>query len=124
MTRILTDSDRAEAKRIRGLIDAAKSAISDYKAPALTVATRQEPDSTPDDTYLALVCPWCGDELDQDGGVTSVDMSDERWTYGQTDVDDQCVAFDYHGHADYHGVFYQTACCELPVDLPEGWDEN
>lgn len=124
MTRILTDSDRAEAKRIRGLIDAAKSAISDYKAPALTVATRQEPDSTPDDTYLALVCPWCGDDLDQDGGVVAVDMSDERWTYGQTDVDDQCVAFDYASHADYHGIFYQTACCELPVDLPEGWDEN
>lgn len=93
---------------------ALRKAVNDVTAQLRTAALPQ-----PEVTEDGFKCPDCGEVS---GEIISVDDA-ERWTRGTVDPEVQTVGFYYDG-GEFDGLHYQTVCCDLPVDLPDGWEER
>lgn len=71
---------------------------------------------------LVWECPWCSRTT---RGVSVVDTAD-RWTTSDADGSDDAtrtIGFFYDGQGDFDSLHYQSACCDKPVSLPDGWEE-
>lgn len=111
-------TDQAEAKARYALVDAtiAQLTLSAFPQPVLTqVGTFEDPEEV-------LVCPWCGKHMPQSDGIINVDCA-IRWNYGTYDPDTEVVDI-REGEKQFDTMAYLAACCETPIDLPDGWDES
>lgn len=109
--------DRSEAKALLAGIQDAMDALRTADVPKLVAL---KPD---DDNDWRFICPWCGREQSPDT-IAAVDVA-QRWTSAGECVDTEgWIEFDY-GSSDkkFDGAGYVAQCCDLPVGLPEGWDE-
>lgn len=115
LTRI---TDQAEAKARYALVDAtiAQLTLSAFPQPVLTqVGTYEDPE-------WVLVCPWCGKHMAWEDGIIEVDAA-VRWNYGTYDPDTEAVDIK-EGEKQFDTMVHLAACCETPIDLPDGWDES
>lgn len=121
LTRI---TDQAEAKARYALVDAviAHLTLSAFPQPVLTqVGTFEDPE-------WVLVCPWCGTHMPWEEGIIEVDAA-IRWNYGTYTADAERgleggggnVGIS-QGDGNFDTLTYLAACCETPIDLPEGWE--
>ena len=111
-------TDQAEAKARYALVDAtiAQLTLSAFPQPVLTeVGTFEDPE-------WVLVCPWCGKHMPQDDGIINVDCA-IRWNYGTYYPEDRGVAI-HQGDGNYDTMVFLAACCETPIDLPDGWETS
>lgn len=123
LTRI---TDQAEAKARYALVDAviAQLTLSAFPQPVLTqVGTFEDPE-------WVLVCPWCGKHMPWDDGIIEVDAA-VRWNYGTYEADAERSPKDHdgggtvrirEGEKNFDTITLLAACCETPIDLPEGWE--
>ncbi|HQW88357.1 MAG TPA: hypothetical protein PK478_00815 [Nitrospira sp.] len=111
-------TDQAEAKARYALVDAtiAQLTLSTFPQPVLTeVGTFEDPE-------WVLVCPWCKTHMSQEDGIIEVDAA-IRWNRGTYYPDDRGVAI-HQGDGNYDTMVYLAACCETPIDLPDGWETS
>jgi hypothetical protein len=120
-------TDQAEAKARYALVDAtiAQLTLSAFPQPVLTqVGTFEDPE-------WVLVCPWCKAHMPQEDGIIEVDAA-VRWNYGTYEADaERTPNHDGGGGIAIKGgektfdtLTYLAACCETPIDLPEGWEPS
>ena len=119
-----TITDQAEAKARYALVDAviAHLTLSAFPQPVLTqVGTFEDPE-------WVLACPWCKAHMPQEDGIIEVDCA-IRWNYGTYEADAVRSAGGRggtvsisQGDGNYDTMVYLAACCETPIDLPEGWE--
>ena len=121
-----TITDQAEAKARYALVDAviAQLTLSAFPQPVLTqVGTFEDPE-------WVLVCPWCGKHMPWEDGIIVVDSA-IRWNYGTYTADAERgleggggnVSI-RQGDGNFDTLTYLAACCETPIDLPDGWGES
>lgn len=104
------------ARALRKAHWAAERDLREALLPELQVLTDEDGDTV-------LVCPGCGAHLGAES-IRSVDVS-ERWTDAhEFSAAERYVRFYYDGYSDYEGLCYETGCCDLPVDLPDEWEER
>ena len=121
-----TITDQAEAKARYALVDAviAQLTLSAFPQPVLTqVGTFEDPE-------WVLVCPWCGKHMAREDGIIEVDAA-FRWNYGEAIPDieqggkgDGGILAIRQGDGNFNTLTYLAACCETPIDLPDGWGES
>ena len=117
-------TDQAEAKARYALVDAtiAQLTLSAFPQPVLTqVGTYEDPE-------WVLVCPWCQSHMAWEDGIIEVDAA-FRWNYGTYEADaergtegDGGTVSIREGEKNFDTITYLAACCETPIDLPEGWE--
>jgi hypothetical protein len=117
LTRI---ADQVEAEARYALVDAviAQLTLSAFPQPKLTqVGTFEDPERV-------LVCPWCRSHMSTEDGIIEVDAA-IRWNYGTYEPDEQggTVAI-REGEKNFNTMTYLAACCETPIDLPDGWEPS
>lgn len=113
---IITDRDEAKARY--ALVDAtiAQLTLSAFPQPVLTrVGTFEDPEQV-------LVCPWCKTHMPQENGIIEVDAA-IRWNKGTYYPEDRGVAI-HQGDGNYDTMAFLAACCETPIDLPDGWETS
>lgn len=115
---------RAKVSAVKQAVADALVALRDFPAPRLGVSyvDGYDDEDADNENAYALTCPYCTEQVSPDE-VKSVDMA-ERWASAHTvNAVEGIVAFDYDISADFDGLYYMTACCGLPVELPENWIE-
>lgn len=120
----VTDADRRAARaRVQAVADALRS-LQEYPAPALGVVYGEDAHEYDDPAQAGFefVCPWCGKTSTQ---ISANDYSERSTTSEGWLGEEGVVEFDYDGSEDYHGTHYSTQCCpNMPVSLPDGWEER
>jgi hypothetical protein len=113
-------TDQTEAKARYALVDAtiAQLTLSAFPQPTLVnVGTFEDPERV-------LVCPWCKTPMSSEDSIIEVDCS-IRWNYGspEPDKDGGTVAIS-QSDSQFDTMTYLAACCETPIDLPDGWESS
>jgi len=124
----VTESNRAQARRLVAAIDEAVKALGAFPAP--TLGTRFDlavGETAADfggeaDTPLVLVCPWCRDDVRTDS-LFDLEIG-QRWSYAaEIEPFEGVVAINYKD-GDFDSVTLMHEPCGLPVNLPEGWEQT
>ena len=119
-------TDQAEAKAHYALVDAtiAQLTLSAFPQPVLTqVGTFEDPE-------WVLACPWCQSHMAWEDGIIEVDAA-VRWNYATYEADAELgtdggggTLFIREGEKQFDTLTFLAACCETPIDLPEGWESE
>jgi hypothetical protein len=119
-------TDQEEAKARYALVDAtiAQLTLSAFPQPTLQqVGTFEDPE-------WVLVCPWCKSHMSCEDGIVEVDCA-IRWNHGDPQPDAERgtpggggTLRIKEGEKNFDTMVYLAACCETPIDLPEGWESS